>query len=196
MNATLKPADMLDLVEYERNRTEIRQSAMAARRLRRIHVGPMVSVSFESFETIRYQIQEMMRAERLVSEIEIQGEIDAYSDLLPTPDSLAATMFIEIDDPVGLREWLPRLVGLEHSVSLVVDGAGTSEGRGEEGRSKEDITSTVHYLRFPFSSDQIEAMRGGAVLELRTAHPDYAHTAIVSDETVRALLGDLESTGT
>jgi hypothetical protein len=195
VSASLKPADILDLVEYEKKRDAIRRSAMAARRLRRIQVGPLLSIAFENVETVKYQIQEMVRAERLVDEDAIRGEIDAYADLLPAPDSLAATLFIEIDDPAGLREWLPRLVGVEHSVSLAVGAAGVSHAVGEEGRSKDDTTSTVHYLRFPFSPDQVDAMRGRSLCELRTSHADYAHSAIVSDETVLALVGDLESVG-
>ncbi len=192
MNATITKADILDLVEYERKRSQIRESAMAARRLRRVPVGSMVSVSFENVQTVKYQIQEMIRAERLVDDKEIQAEIDVYSDLLPEADSLAATMFIEIDDPILLREWLPRLVGLEQAVSLDLGAAGRCRAAGEEGRSKENITATVHYLRFPFGKAQIDAMRSGEQCMLRTDHDNYTHVTAVSDECVKALIADLD----
>lgn len=191
----MRPADLLDLVAYERQRPDIRESAMAARRLRRVTLGPMVSLGFENTETVRYQIQEMMRAERMVEANDIQTEIDIYSDLLPGPTSLAATMFIEIDDPPRLREVLPRLVGIEQAVSLAIDGAGRVPARGEEGRSKEDLTSTVHYLRFFFEPDQIEAMRSGAACTLHMDHAEYAHTAPVPADCVKALLDDLGPPG-
>lgn len=183
--------DLLDLVEYEKARDEIRDSAMAARKLRRVHVGEMVTIAFENVETVKYQIQEMMRAERMVDDDEIDFEISTYTGLLPGPSELSATLFIEIDDTPRLHEWLPKLVGIEDSVSLAIDGAGVAAAVGEEGRSKEDVTSTVHYLRFPLTAEQAQVLRAARGAELVIEHPNYRARTTLSPETVEALGSDI-----
>lgn len=184
--------DLLDLVDYEKQRPELRSQAMQARRARRVHVGPMITVAFENFDTVRYQIHEMMRAERMVHDEAIQFEIDTYSEMLPGTNELSATLFIEIDNPTLLREWLPRLIGIEESVVIHIEDAGSVRAEGEPGRSKEDVTSTVHYLRFSLSQDQAKAILADKPLRLSVELSAYSHTADVSTETRQALAQDLQ----
>ncbi len=191
MSHEINRDDLLDIAQYEKKRAEIRENVIAARKLRRVHVGDLVTVAFENAETVRYQIQEMMRAERMVDGDAIDFEIATYSEMLPGPNELSATLFIEIDDTERLHEWLPKLVGVEHSVSLEIDGADAARVIGEEGRSRADVTSTVHYLKIPLSEVQVAALRAGAGCVLVIDQANYTARAELSVELVAALAADL-----
>ena len=129
---------------------------MARKRLRRIPVGPIITLVFENVDTVRFQIQEMARVEKIATDEGIQAELDVYNRLLPTPGELSATLFIELTTEDELRDWLPRLVGIEHSVAFEFPGADTPavfshpEAAHAEGLTRESITPAVHYLRFSF----------------------------------------------
>ena len=187
----IAPADVLDLVQYEKRRDEAQASAMAARKARRAGVGPFVSVAFENRETVLYQIQEMCRVERIVDDDRIRFEVDTYNELVPGPGELKATLFIELTSDELVRKWLPKFLGIESAVSLEIAGAGSCRAKGEEGRSQEAVTSTVHYLTFPLTSAQADAVRAGARCRLTVGLPDYDNTADVAPETVAALGADL-----
>ena len=103
---------------YERERDEFRAQVIAAKKLRRVSVGPVVTLVFESRLTIRFQVQEMARAEKMVTDQQIQHELDVYNRLLPTRGELSATLFIELTTDEELRTWLPRLVGIEGAVEV------------------------------------------------------------------------------
>ena len=154
-------------------------------------MGPFVSVAFENRETVLYQIQEMCRVERIVDDDRIRFEVDTYNELVPGPGELKATLFIELTSDELVRKWLPKFLGIESAVSLEIAGAGSCRAKGEEGRSKEDVTSTVHYLTFPLTSAQADAVRAGARCRLTVGLPDYDNTADVAPETVAALGADL-----
>jgi len=123
-NRMLTLDDIEDLRAYERGRAEYRRSVIELKRRRRVPVGPIVSFVFENRETVRSQIQEMARAERMVSDEQIQKELDTYNPLIPQPGELSATLFIELTGEHLLRRWLPKLVGIEHAVILRFPGAG------------------------------------------------------------------------
>src|SRR3954467_2418348 len=110
--------DIADLREYERERETFREHVIALKKKRRIALGPIVTLVFESRDTIRFQIQEMARAERMLTDEAIQTELDIYNPLVPEPGRLAATLFIELTTEEDLRTWLPRLVGIERSIRL------------------------------------------------------------------------------
>ena len=114
--------DITDLRAYERERDAYRQTVIELKARRRVAVGPIVSLVFENRETMRSQIQEMARAERMVTDEQIQKELDVYNALIPAPGELSATLFIELTAEEALRNWLPRLVGIEHSVILRLPG--------------------------------------------------------------------------
>jgi Protein of unknown function (DUF3501) len=197
--------DILDLRAYEREREEYRRRIIGLKRRRRVTVGPLVSLVFENRETIRSQVQEMARAERMASDEQIQTELDVYNPLIPEPGELSATMFIELTGEDALREWLPKLVGIERDVELVLgadEGAPANghsaaevvrsvpERAHEEALSREEITASVHYIRFELTPDQIERF-ARAPVTVAVGHPAYRHQTVLAAETREELLSDL-----
>ena len=186
--------DIADLRAYERERAEFRDSVLELRRRRRVSLGTIVTVSFESRETIRYQIQEMARVEKLMTDLEIQAEIDAYNPLIPDTGQLCATMFIELTSDQAIREWLPRLVGIENHVVLrLCDGRDSRSAPEQQHASqltRADVTSAVHYLQFSMTPAEIETLGAGQA-SLEIDHPAYRESAELSSATVAELLGDL-----
>ena len=189
--------DIVDLRAYERERDEFRQRIIALKKRRRVGVGPVVTLLFENRDTIRFQIQEMARAERMLRDEQIQTELDVYNPLIPDPGELSATLFIELTSEDQLREWLPKLVGIERSVELVIgEGEGSSvvrctpEESHEAQLTREDVTASVHYVRFRFTPEQVERFEREPVV-LAVNHPAYVEGAHLSDASKRALLDDL-----
>ena len=138
-------ADIEDQRAYERERDAYRQRVIELKCRRRVSVGPIVSLVFENRETMRSQVQEMARAERMVSDEQIQKELDVYNALIPEPGELSATLFIELTREDALRDWLPRLVGIEHSVVLRLPGGevvrAEPESAHEEALTRPEITA-------------------------------------------------------
>jgi hypothetical protein len=201
VSPVLEIADIEDLRTYERGRESYRRRIIDLKRRRRIAVGPFVTLLFENRETVRFQVQEMARAERMMTDEQIQGELDIYNALLPTPTELSATMFIELTSEEDLRRWLPALVGVERTVELRIGGdpagadraavaPGVPEAAHEEALTRPAMTASVHYVRFPLAADQVAAFAGGPVV-LAVTHPEYRHEAVLSDETRRELATDL-----
>jgi hypothetical protein len=171
--------DIADQRAYERERDAFRAEVIAAKKLRRISVGPVVTLTFESRLTMRFQVQEMARAERMVSDEQIQHELDVYNRLLPAPAELSATLFLELTTEDELRTWLPRLVGIERSCELRI-GTGASaqvvrstpDEEHDANLTRPTTTSAVHYVRFHFDADQIDAFSTEPV-SLAVNHPEY-----------------------
>src|SRR5688572_18912835 len=115
--------DIADLRAYERERAGFRDRIIALKKLRRVAVGPIITVMFENRDTMRFQIQEMARVEKILTDEAIQHEVDTYNALIPEPGQLSATLFLELTSKMALVEWLPKLVGIERSVEVVI-GAG------------------------------------------------------------------------
>ena len=186
--------DIADLRAYERERAEFRDSVLELRRTRRVSLGTIITVSFESRETIRYQIQEMARVEKLMTDLEIQAEIDAYNPLVPDPGQLCLTMFIELTSDHSMRDWLPRLVGIEnHVVIRLSDGSvirSTPEQQHASQLTRADVTSAVHYLQFSMTPAEIDALGAGQA-SLEIDHPAYRESAELAPATVAELLRDL-----
>lgn len=212
----LGPDDILDLRAYERVRDDYRRLVMARKRLRRVSVGPIVTLVFECVDTIRFQVQEMARAEKIATDEGIRAELDVYNRLLPAPGELSATLFIELTTEAELRRWLPRLVGIERSVALerpapppstTPSSRGAGEAAGSEAPAlrvmsvpeathaaqltREAVTPAVHYVRFPFTPDDVERFAAGPVA-LAVHHPDYDERTELAEGTRRELLGDLQ----
>jgi hypothetical protein len=189
--------DIADLREYERGRTDFRNEVIALKKRRRIHVGPVVTLLFENRTTILFQIQEMARAEKILSDEGIQTELDIYNPLIPEPGHLATTMFIELTTDGEMREWLPKLVGIErHIVLRLGDGPAAEEVRctvdpdHEKQLTRDEVTAAVHYVHFELSPDQVEAFRTGPVT-LVVDHPAYRHETPLDADNVAELLSDL-----
>jgi len=196
MSAKLTLDDISDLRAYERERPQLRSRIIELRRRRRVSVGPIISLAFENRETVRYQIQEMVRAERMLTDAQVQAELDAYNPLIPDPGELSATLFVELRSEDELREWLPKLIGIEQSVELRIGGNNPDVVRciPEEAHAaqltREDVTASVHYVRFRLSDAQVERFAREPVT-LAVVHPNYQAETALPEETRQSLLEDL-----
>jgi hypothetical protein len=186
----LTHADIKDLREYEREREAFRAEIIALKKRRRIALGDLVTVVFENAATMRFQIQEMARAERMLRDEQIAYELETYNQLVPDTGELSATLFIEIDDNEALHYWLPRLVGVEEHVRFVVDDE-TVPARAEdtERLTRPDTTTTVHYLKFAFTPEQ-QRRFGDARVRIVVDHPEYQVDVTLSDAQREELVSD------
>ena len=151
--------DIADQRAYERERDAFRRDVIAHKKVRRVTVGPVITLTFESRMTMRFQVQEMARAERMTTDEQIQHELDVYNRLLPVPGELSATLFLELTTEDDLRTWLPRLVGIERSVVLEI-------GEGPQLRIVRSVPDQEH-------ESQLTARRGhlGGPLRPIPVHP-------------------------
>lgn len=191
----LEPSDLLDLEDYEQVRPAYREALIALKRRRRLAIGEQVSLVFENRETLRFQVQEMLRVERIGDPERIQHELDVYNELIPGPDELSATLFVEITEAGRIRSELDRLVGIDEHVSLVLgapDAARTIPARFDPKQMEEDRISAVQYLRFSLEAAEAEAFGQPEVpARIRIDHPSYHAEATIPDATRRELLADL-----
>jgi hypothetical protein len=190
----LELEDIADQRAYERVREDYRRRVIELKRRRRVNLGPFMSVVFESPETVRFQIQEMARAERILSDEGIRGELEVYNRLLPGDQELSATLFIELTSDGELREWLPRLVGIERCLGIELP-SGTVVGSAPEqthadALTRDDVTPAVHYLRFGFSGPEIDELERGPA-SLLSRHPEYEARALLEAPTRCELVEDL-----
>jgi hypothetical protein len=189
--------DVLDLRAYERVRDDYRARVIARKKSRRVALGPIMTLVFESVDTVRFQVQEMARVEKIISDEALQGELDIYNRLLPEPGELSVTLFIELTSEEALRAWLPRLVGIEDRIVFSMDGtavAGRPESEHAAALTRDGVTPAVHYLRFGFAPDQVEAFARAPRVSLRSTHPAYEAETILPPDVQAELLGDLRGT--
>lgn len=184
-------AAILDLGDYERKREQIRPAAIAARAARRIDLGPNATIAFENGQTVAYQIQEMLRAERIARDADVQHEIDTYSDLLPGPHELSATVMFEFSDPDARAVHLHDLIGFEDHLRMEFDGAGSSKAYFDRRQLDADRISAVQFVRFPLTEAQRRALEAGEQVRIVAGHPRYSHVAELSRQTRQALAADL-----
>ncbi len=182
--------DILGFTAYEKVRQEFRQGIIEKKKLRRVAVGEKVSLVFENRDTVIFQIQEMLRAERIADLDKIREEIAVYNELIPNPGELSATMFLEIEDQTHLRDELLKFLGIDEALTLNVGGH-SIRGQFEEGRSKEDKISAVQYVRFPFSAAVRQAFISGARAELAIDLATYRDKAVLTAEQQKSLAADL-----
>jgi hypothetical protein len=182
--------DILGFAAYEKVRQEFRQDIIEKKKNRRVAVGDKVSMVFENRDTVIFQIQEMLRAEKIGDLDKIREEIAVYNELIPNAGELSATMFLEIEDQSHLREDLLKFLGIDEAVSLRI-GSHVVRARFEEGRSKEDKISAVQYVRFPFDSTAQAAFVGGDTSELVIDHPNYRVSIALSPQMQKSLAEDL-----
>lgn len=193
----LQLSDIADLRAYEREREQFRAHVIALKKRRRVHVGTILTLVFENRDTMRFQIQEMARVESLISDEAIQGELDAYNPLIPAAGQLSATVFLELTSEDQLREWLPKLVGIERSLVLRAGhGADAVEVRAKTEESHDalltraETTASVHYVRWELSPDEVAAVEAGPV-SLLVDHPAYREAVDLLPSTVTELVADL-----
>ena len=182
--------DILGFTAYEQVREKFRQGIIEKKKNRRLAVGDKVSLVFENRDTVVFQIQEMLRAERISDLDKIREEIAVYNELIPNPGDLSATLFLEIEDQAHLREDLLKFLGIDQCVFFRV-GKHSIPARFEEGRSKEDKISAVQYVRFSFDAEARRALISGERAELIIDHPNYKARTLVPPEAQQSLAEDL-----
>ena len=193
-NQALTPADLLSLEEYARRRPELRRIAMAEKRRRQLALGDHARLFFENRTTMRYQVQEMLRAERIFEAQGIADELAAYNALIPDGDNWKATLMLEYPDADERRAALRRLVGVERRVWIDIGDSGRLYAFADEDLQRDDATRTsaVHFLRFQLSAEQCCAVRDGARLTIGIDHPQLSVTVTaLSSELDAALRADL-----
>jgi hypothetical protein len=187
--------DLVNIAEYERIRDQFRKAVMAHKARRRIQLGPEISLTFEDRKTIIYQIQEMMRAERMVDPDAIQQEIDIYNTLLPDSGELSATLFIEITDSDQIKEKLHKFLGLTDGQNLWLQmGDEKIYARFEEGRSEEDKISSVHYVRFHISPEAQDRLNDPFTETMFCiSHGEYQYETRITEDTRESLYASLKA---
>jgi hypothetical protein len=190
-------ADVLDLRAYERVREDYRAAIIVRKRLRRVALGPIMTLVFECVDTVRFQVQEMARVEKIISDQDLQVELDIYNRLLPAEGELSATLFIELTSDGALRQWLPRLVGIETALGVEVEGVvipSVPEAEHAAALVRDNVTPAVHYLRFGLTPGQVGQFAAAPEVALVARHPEYEARTVLPDEVRQELLGDLQGT--
>jgi len=184
---------LMPLEAYARARPEFRAKVMAHKKNRALQLGENLTLLFEDELTIRYQVQEMLRAERIFEEDGIVDELEAYNPLIPDGSNWKATMMIEYPDETERREKLAGLIGIEDMVWVQVEGRDRVYAIADEDLDREnaDKTSSVHFLRFELDVAMVQALREGAALKSGVDHPNYSAKAILSEDMRASLLADL-----
>jgi hypothetical protein len=190
----LTTTDLLSLEQYHKERPRLRAEVLAHKRHRQAPLGPHLTLYFEDRLTMRYQVQEMLRAERIFESEAIAEELEAYNPLIPDGTNLKATMMLEYPDVAERRAALARLRGIENAVYLEVGNLGRVFAYADEDleRSDETKTSAVHFLRFELDAAMRDALKNGAALKLGVDHEDYRHELDASPEVRASLAADLD----
>lgn len=191
---TIGLQDVIPYEEYERQREAFRRKIIALKQRRRVSVGPFITMVFENRETLQFQIQEMIRAERIVEPAKVQDELDVYNALLPQQNELSATLLIEIVDEADIKEKLDRFMGLDHgdNVAIIADGE-TVFGEFEGGRSHETKISAVHFVRFRPTAAMKQAFADlTRPVTIRVDHGGYRHEVSVPGTMREEWLADLQ----
>jgi hypothetical protein len=180
---------------YEALRADFRAAVIAHKRQRRLAVGEKVTLVFEDRETLRFQVQEMLRVERIRDPVLVQKELDVYNELMPGPRELSATLFVEITDAAQIRPELDRLIGIDEHVALVL-GDGKDEeqirARFDPKQMEEDRISAVQYIRFRLDPAQVERFADlGVPAGIRIDHPHYTRETGLPPAVRASLIGDL-----
>ena len=173
----LSRPDLMSLEQYASERTRLRSEVIAHKQVRNVRVGPNMTWCFEDYITIRYQILEMLRAERIFESDGIQGELDAYNPLIPDGSNWKVTLLLEFPDPNERRVALEKLMGVEDRCWIRVSEMERVFAIADEDmeRTNDEKTSAVHFLRFELSPSMVEAMKSGASLSIGVDHDNYRH---------------------
>ena len=194
MKRAITRDDIMPMADYGRARAERRRAVAAKKQNRRVSVGPFATFLFETYDTMLHQVHEMLFVEK-GGEEQIAGELEAYNPLIPKGRELVATVLIEIDDPARRARELAKLGGIEKSMSLQFAGeAVTGVPTDDQERTDETgKTSSVHFIRFPFTPAQIAKFRApGAKVVLAIEHPNYGHMAQLPEAVRAELAQDFE----
>jgi Protein of unknown function (DUF3501) len=189
----IKRESLLSLEAYARERNAFRARVMEHKKRRKVHLGEHIMLQFEDELTIRYQVQEMLRIERIFEDEGIQQELDAYNPLVPDGTNWKATMLIEYPDPEERKRMLAALKGIERAVWIEVAGCERVPAIADEDleRENDEKTSSVHFLRFELDPAMRQALARGAQVSVGVDHPQYRAAARLAPEVRAALAADL-----
>jgi predicted regulator of Ras-like GTPase activity (Roadblock/LC7/MglB family) len=181
---------LMTLEAYARERKEFRARVLAHKRDRTVHLGNHVTLLFEDELTIRYQVQEMLRIEKMFDEAGIQAELDTYNPLVPDGSNLKATMLLEYEDAEARRDALAQLKGIEDAIWVQVDGFPAVHAIADEDldRENDEKTSAVHFVRFELSSEMVAAFKAGRVVAMGVEHANYRAQIAALPANVHAAL--------
>jgi hypothetical protein len=185
---------LMTLEAYARARPALRAQIIEHKKLRTVHLGNHVSLLFEDEATLRYQVQEMLRIEKIFEEEGIQSELDAYNPLVPDGSNFKATMLIEYANEVERKAALAKLIGVEDRLFIQVEGQPRVYAIADEDldRENDEKTSAVHFVRFQLTPAMKQALKNGAQMMIGCDHPNYpAHLEDLPQETLASLIKDL-----
>lgn len=194
MAAKITPESLLSLEQYHKERPAIRERMIELRKRRTVHLGDHVTLIFENEALMRYQVQEMLRVEKIFEAEGIQEELDAYNPLVPDGNNFKATMMIEYISEVERKAALRRMRGIENQVFVEVEGQKRVYAIADEDleRTTDEKTSAVHFLRFQLSPSMCAALKSGAQLKVGCDHKEYPmHLEGLAPETLAELVSDL-----
>ena len=195
MNKIIREVTKADLIasdEYAKNRKSYRKEIVSYKKDRRISLGPYANFYFESYETMKAQIQEMLHIEKGGDE-QLKDELAAYNPLIPDGKELVATLMFEIDNPLSRAEFLNKVGGIEEKVFLKISGEiiNSIPEQDVDRTSAEGKASSVQFIHFKFNDQQIEKFKSASKeIELGIDHPEYSHTTKLTDITLKSLLAD------
>ena len=190
----LEPKDLLSLEEYDSKRDSIKKELISHKKNRTVSIGDNIVLIFEDFMTIKYQVQEMLRIEKIFNKKEIQEEIDAYNPLIPDGTNLKATMLIMFPDVEVRREMLFKLHDIENKIWLSFGDKKLIAYADEDlDRSTDEKTSAVHFLRFQLEQDYIADFISSSEVRIGVDHPEYNKEIVLDESVKKSLEGDLET---
>jgi hypothetical protein len=194
LTGKINRGNLMTLEAYSKYRKERKSEVIAHRKLRSVPLGDHINLQFESELTIRYQIQEMLRIEKIFEEEGIEQEIEAYAPLMPDGSNWKATMLIEYPDVNERKRELARLIGVEDRMFVEVEGHQRVYAIADEDleRENDEKTSAVHFVRFEFTPAMVSAVKAGASVKLGCDHRNYPAHTVIAAETLASLAGDLK----
>lgn len=191
--AELTRADLMSLEEYSEQRNDFRAKVIAHKAARKIALGPNATLYFEDRLTIQYQVQEMLRIEKIFDAEGIREELDAYNALIPDGGNWKATFMLEFPDEAERKQWLAKLIGIERQTWVQVAGFDKVHPICNEDleRETEDKTSSVHFMRFELTPEMRDAVKNGSSISTGTGHAEYSYATKLTDESQLSLAADL-----
>ena len=187
-------ADIPELRAYNETRDELRASIIALKSRRRVHLGTIITMVFENFDTVRWQICEMMRVERIGTDEALANEVAIYNELIPQSGELSCTLFLELTEDDAMREWLPKLVGIHDAIEFLLPDGTTVRGHDPKAErlTRQEATTAVHFLKFVFTPTQVASFRAGPVT-VASVHPAYTEATTLNFDTHTAITADFDA---
>lgn len=189
----LTRANLMSLEQYAEQRPAFREKVIAHKATRKIPIGPNATLYFEDRLTIQYQIQEMLRVERIFEAAGIEEELEAYNPLIPDGSNWKATFMLEFPNPEERKVWLTQLIGVERQTWIQVQGFESVFAIANEDlpRETEEKTAAVHFMRFELSAQMVAAVKAGAALKMGIHHSQYSYSTDLSAMSRLSLAADL-----